>query len=141
MIKRVKSILTPKNLPRVLVLVFILAVLFYFYSNYLKEGFEVESKDFESKIKTSDKTLVLFYAEWCGHCEKFRPIWDEAEKEAESRGFKMLKVNVGDNKEHDKRVTEKYGVEGFPTILVFKNGSHKEYEGERTKESLLKTFS
>jgi protein disulfide-isomerase/protein disulfide-isomerase A1 len=35
-----------------------------------------------------------------------------------------------DSSEH-KKITDKYGVKGFPTMLFFYNGDYVEYKGNR----------
>ena len=47
----------------------------------------------------------------------------------------MLKVNC----EGDVDVS-KYNIKGYPTIMIFDDGEHKEYNGERSLEDLLALF-
>jgi thiol-disulfide isomerase/thioredoxin len=148
-VKKLKSYVKPKNLPRVALLVFILIVLFYFYSTYLKEGFESDTtpEDLDQYIKGDKPTLVLFYAEWCGHCKKLEPTWTKATSVAEEKGHRMIQLNVGGDKkdtEEIKRknaeISQKYNVDGYPTILIFRNGTPTPYEGPRTVEGFMKAF-
>ena len=90
-IKQLKSLFTPKNLPRLIILVIILGALFYVYDKFLKEGFETQSGDLDEQVKSGTK-LVLFYADWCGHCKKIKPVWDETAKEVNADEVKMIKV-------------------------------------------------
>lgn len=135
-IKNIKNALKPKNLPKLILLVGILLILYYVYKTYLKEGFELKPTDIESEInKGNDKKLVLFYADWCGHCKKLKPTWDETAEEVNKNGNKMLKVNCGKKSEEEEEIMKKYNIEGYPTILVFKNGKPTDYEGDRTSEA------
>jgi protein disulfide-isomerase-like protein len=82
-------------------------------------------------LKLKDNTLVLFYADWCGHCQRVKPIWDEL-----SSKFNLHKVDCSNSK--DMKVVKNLQIEGYPTILFFKNGEAKgKYDGDRSAESLV----
>ena len=68
-LKGLQNILKPNNLPKLTFMIAILLALYYVYVNYLKEGFELEPSKLEDEI-SEGKKLVLFYADWCGHCKK-----------------------------------------------------------------------
>ena len=139
-VKLIKSVFSEKNIPRLIIMLFLLAILYFVYDKYLKEGFEVESKELEDEVKSGTK-LVLFYADWCGHCKKIKPVWDEASKEVNKSENQMIKVNCGEGTEKDKEIMKKYNIEGYPTIIVFKNGSPSVYNGERDVNSFKGVFN
>ena len=126
------------NLPRVLILLLVLILLALIYKTFLKEGFETTCEELPSKLN-KDKQLVLFYANWCGHCKKMKPLWDSASQEVGNE--KMIKVDVGEGTSEQKKMMEKYDVQGFPTILVFENGEYVSKHEERSKESFLDFFN
>ena len=126
------------NLPRVLILLLVLILLALIYKTFLKEGFETTCEELPSKLN-KDKQLVLFYANWCGHCKKMKPDWDSASQEVGNE--KMIKVDVGEGTSEQKKMMEKYDVQGFPTILVFENGEYVSKHEERSKESFLDFFN
>ena len=133
MVRNIQKMCTMRNC----VLFFLLILLFLLYRNYLKEGFETSCENLETDIKDGKK-LVLFYADWCGHCKKLTPIWDEAANEADD---KMIKLNVGDGKPEQKKIMDKYNIKGFPTIIMFENGENKGVFEKRDKDSFLEYFS
>jgi thiol-disulfide isomerase/thioredoxin len=126
------------NLPRVLILLLVLILLALIYKTFLKEGFETTCEELPSKLN-KEKQLVLFYANWCGHCKKMKPDWDSASQEVGNE--KMIKVDVGEGTSEQKKMMEKYDVQGFPTILVFENGEYVSKHEERSKESFLDFFN
>ena len=140
-IKFLKSMFTPNNMPRLILLIIILGVLYFFYDKYLeKEGFESKSDDIEGEVKDGTK-LVLFYADWCGHCKKIKPIWDDTATAINKEDTKMIKVNCGDGTDKDQEIMKKYKIEGYPTIIKFVNGKPNEYTGERNESGFKGVFS
>ncbi len=93
------------------------------------------TEDFESsknKIK-----ICLYFAEWCGHCKNFKPTWNllknkyKKNKNFEFIDYDCTNSNVGDPKDKDI-------IEGFPTIIIEKNGLRKKYNGERNINAIEK---
>jgi len=72
--------------------------------------------------------MVEFYAPWCGHCKKLRPEYDQAAAELKAKNIKLGKVNC--EAEINNEICEKYEIEGFPTLKIFKEGEVKsDYSG------------
>jgi len=104
----------------------LLMVLFFSES----EGFETKPSELDAIINQPEKTLVLFYADWCGHCKNMKPEWDDTAKKVNAEKKRMLKVNVGDKTDEQEALLTKYKIDGFPTVLVFQNGTPSPYVGK-----------
>ncbi len=93
----------------------------------LDKGKVIEANDSNFQALINDKskplTVVCFYASWCPVCRRITPKIIETSKVFDEN-TQFLSVDV------DKcgNLREKYGVEGMPTVLFFKNG---EVVGER----------
>jgi protein disulfide-isomerase-like protein len=109
-----------KATPALMVLIALVAMAIA--STYLKEGFE-----------SAGKTLVLYYAPWCGHCKALKPEWEKLEK-AGVKGVTVRKVDADESPEEIKEA----GVDGFPTIIFYNNGKKELYSGERTAGAISK---
>lgn len=96
----------------------------------------VNDKNFADVVLKLDKfTLVDFYADWCRHCMHLMPIVEQvADKFASVPNVQVVKINGDDD---GKKMTNKYNLEGFPTLLLF-NGDQDpiEYEGMRDAEAI-----
>ena len=86
-----------------------------------------------AKIKESGKkTLLDFYAEWCGPCKMIAPILHEIE--AELPDLIIAKVNV----DEIPSLAVQYGVQSIPTLFVLENGEiTAKAVGFRSKEQIL----
>jgi thioredoxin-like negative regulator of GroEL len=75
--------------------------------------------------------LIFCYADWCGHCQKFKPTWN---------GFKSKYAPVLDirelNADQDKQEIGNLGVRGFPSVMLLNNGKRTNFEGPRTMAGL-----
>jgi thiol-disulfide isomerase/thioredoxin len=92
------------------------------------------------KLKTKRCALVLFFADWCGHCQDFKP---EYVKFADCAQFvRVYAVNTDKNSELMNRMNNSAApmqVKGYPTIWLYKDGQPiKEYSGARSFQGLLK---
>ena len=73
----------------------------------------LENENFDELIK--EKTVVDFYATWCGPCKMLGPVFEEV---ANSSNIKFVKVDI-DNHED---LCRKYGVMSVPTLILFEDG-------------------
>lgn len=83
-----------------------------------------------------DKKVVLFYAPWCGYCKAFEPTYKEV---AEKLNGNQVLYTMDCTDEKCKKMSNQYGIRGFPTVLYIKDKYSKpiQYDGNRTKEDLL----
>src|SRR6266550_1843943 len=94
---------------------------------------EVTDSSFEKDVLQSDKpVLVDFWASWCAPCRMLAPTVDAiAEKYAANA--RVVKVNVDDN----PSISQRYGIKGIPTLILFKGGKEEErVVGATSKEAI-----
>lgn len=93
--------------------------------------------NFNDQLKKHEIVLVMFYAPWCGHCKKMKPEYVTAAKELSAEGRSKCLAMVDCTVNPD--VTEKYNIEGFPTLKLFRHGTFvTDYKGPRTVEDIKK---
>ena len=96
------------------------------------EGFESKPASFDQDV-SGGKKLVWFYADWCGHCKRMKKEWDTASNKVNG---KMVKIDLGDDNSETQKISEKYNIKGFPTILLLHNGEKQaEYNEQRTAQA------
>jgi len=88
--------------------------------------------NFDETISSNDFVLTMFYAPWCGHCKTLKPLFEEA---AQKTKGKYILSKVDCTVEND--LCTKFSVRGYPTVIFFKNGNKKEYDGPRTTDGII----
>jgi thioredoxin 1 len=79
---------------------------------------EFTDGNFQSEVLNAEgRVLVDFWAPWCGPCRQIAPLIDQL-AEQYSGSVKIGKLNIDEN----PKVTEQYGIQSIPTLLVFSGG-------------------
>ncbi len=68
-----------------------------------------------NEITATGKTLVDFWASWCGPCRMQAPI---VEKLAETTDVKVIKIDV----DADDTLSMDFQVSSIPTLVLFEDG-------------------
>jgi thioredoxin 1 len=94
---------------------------------------EVNDKSFEEAVLGSDQpVLVDFWAAWCAPCRMLAPTVD-AVAEKYHASAKVVKLNVDEN----PSTSQRYGIKGIPTLILFKGGKEEErVVGATSKEAI-----
>lgn len=97
----------------------------------------VTDAEFEQKVLQSDTPVVVdFWAPWCGPCRAIAPILDKLAGDYEGR-LTIAKVNT----DEQQRWAGQFGIQGIPTLIVFKNGQEVErLVGSRPEQAYRDIF-
>ncbi len=89
---------------------------------------------FESEIQNASVPVVVdFWAEWCGPCRHFAPVFDQFATENSGKVI-AAKVDVDSN----QGVAAKYNIRQIPTLLWFKDGKLESTTSAMSKDGLVK---
>lgn len=100
----------------------------------LENVLELKNKDFDKDLnlinsQAGNKTIVLYYADWCGHCNHLKPTYQQLIDMSDKLGVTVAAVN-SDNSDglldriNKMGVKAEYEVRGFPTIVSYHNGKY-----------------
>ena len=95
----------------------------------------ISKSDLDQYILNNKYVIAIFHADWCGHCKRFLPVFNQASKyPIIANTWKLLKISCSKY----EKICDSFNIEGYPTIKVFKNS--QEIKGifvPRDKENFL----
>ena len=130
----VKKMLPPFNMNKLLKLIGILLIVVIVYMLIkrfiFRESFQTASD--------SPSSILFFSADWCPHCQKAKPEWEavKAKMDGSTLVFKEVDCTAKPPSQETQDLMKKYGVQGFPTVVLVKNGTPTTLEGKPTQESI-----
>ncbi|MBO5949038.1 thioredoxin fold domain-containing protein [bacterium] len=78
----------------------------------------------QKALKKDKPMAVLFYADWCGFCKRFAPLYKELSKDADlKKEFNFVYVNSEDQK--NAEYFREYQIKGFPTLYLVNQKGEK----------------
>jgi thioredoxin 1 len=72
--------------------------------------------DFESTVLGNDIVLVDFWADWCGPCQMFAPIYERASETHHDVVFGKVDT------EAEPALAAGFGIRSIPTLMAFREG-------------------
>lgn len=76
----------------------------------------INSDNFEETITDNEIVLVDFWADWCGPCKRFAPIYEKTSDQYEGVLFAKLDTDA------NQALSGQLGIEGIPTLMAFREG-------------------
>jgi thiol-disulfide isomerase/thioredoxin len=89
-----------------------------------------------SEMQKYELLYIVFYSPWCQHCHTFLPEYVNTSKYAEEKKLpvKFAKVDTSIN----RNISREFNIQGIPSVYLIYKGQRIFFDGERTKEGLLK---
>lgn len=126
-----------KNLNRqqLLIIVFVLIILVG-YTMFMLHKCLNRPKDnhgplaFNEHFNNNKPEFILFHVDWCGHCKNTVPEFNKIVGSRDDVDIKLLNAE----KEGKERAAE-LEIEGYPTIMLIKDGNVETCNTERTPQA------
>ncbi|ORZ25052.1 thioredoxin-like protein [Absidia repens] len=93
-----------------------LLILLSFAFGYYAQVIQVTDANFDQLVKKSDQWVVEFYADWCGYCTRFAPVYDIVEENIRTTNYQPIyfgKVNIDEN----PALAARFFVSRLPTLF------------------------
>jgi len=90
--------------------------------------------------RESDAEILFFSADWCPHCKRAKPEWDNFKNNYNEKkiGNYNLKCTSVDCTEGDSPLIQEYAVDGYPTVILKKDGKRIDYDAKISEDNLQK---
>ena len=102
-----------------------------------KKPLKSKSSKKSHKLKSSGgnkkKTIYYFYADYCGYCKRFDPLFNKLKRKYR-KNINLKKID-GKKPKNQKLITD-YGIKLFPTLIV--KETKKPYIGDRNEKDLIR---
>ena len=75
---------------------------------------EITEQNFEETIKNNDIVIVDFWAEWCGPCKSFSPIYEDVSNNHDDIVFGKVDT------ESQQALAGHFQIRSIPTLMIFR---------------------
>ena len=120
-----------------------------FFKKEKKKPLKLQKLSEVSGIDDGEVAMLLVHHDQCIHCKNFKPMWTKlCEKYQKtitgSKTVTLYDISNRDNEPLWSSVSDRFGIDGYPTVLIFKKGAdrvdHHEYTGPREEFAVWSNY-
>ena len=77
---------------------------------------DITTADFENTVTGNDIVLVDFWAEWCGPCKAFGPVFEKVSEKNPEITFAKVDTDA------EQQLGAMLQIQSIPTLMIFRDG-------------------
>lgn len=85
--------------------------------------------------------FVFFGADWCGHCQNFKPVFQKLAENSEKGIFKTKPIFIHYGMDERDTISSLFKINAFPTLVFIKGDRFCKFNDNRSEENLVKFFT
>ena len=140
----IKTFLEKWKLPLTVVLsiLFFGLVAKFAMTHYRKIYFHTSKDIANGQERPNDVTIYFFFADWCKHCQKAKPVWEAFQHQYDqtAKNDRRIVCNPVDctdvSDEDTKELLKQFRVNSYPTILMLKDQKIIRFDASVSKNNL-----
>ena len=117
---------------------------YYVYDRYYKKTKDVKEFSDVANANTRKRTanILFFFADWCPHCKKAKPEWEQFKEEYNGKIVNEYEINcqaVDCTKDSDPQTAAliaEHKIESYPTIIMLVDDHKIDYDAKVSKGGL-----
>lgn len=146
LVQKIMSAFSWKTILIILLIVIFSIIAYYVIKQYAdgKSSFHANRENIPKNdpLSTKQATLMLFYVDWCPHCNVAKPEWESLKADYDGKSINgytlsFVEYNCTEVNEELNGLMDKYEIEGYPTIKLIKDNQVIEYDAKPTKSTMV----
>lgn len=118
-----------------MLIVFILVLIWFMLRRNKKSNTQyvenkIEKFDKEHSVNSVNK-IILYHADWCGHCKRFLPVWKNF---IENNPYKNIIFDTIESSSLNEK--ESSLIKAFPTVVFINGDTQSQSVGVMTQDEL-----
>jgi thiol-disulfide isomerase/thioredoxin len=131
----------------IIVLILFIVAGNYAYNTFYTKKDAIKDKGFNDVANANTKTnkleaiIYFFHVDWCPHCKTALPDWNRFKNDFHGKEFnkyvlKCITQNCTDETSDITKLINDYGIQGYPTVKMLKDGNKIEFDSKISYDTL-----